>query len=165
MVEIININGKLGIQLPSNVIKDLNLSEGDVVYLEQIGEDKYELSLPEYTKSEWIKAVDLADYIIWKCNRDNNLINNYKLQKIIAKIYKHFKREHHLLIFPDEVEIWKFGMVVPDVYYKYSSFGGTSILMINTNYKPKIIQVLSRELVAEIDKIIVNNRNKPIWLL
>lgn len=165
MIEVIDINGKLGVILPDNVISDLNLTVGDTIHLNQVDNKKYELKLPEYTKSNWFRAVDLADYIVWKCNMDNHLVNNFKLQKIIAKIYQHFKNKHNMLIFSDDVEVWKIGLVVPEVYYKYSSFGATDILIIDMDMEPKLVQILSANLISEIDKIIDENRSKPIWLL
>lgn len=165
MTKVIDINGKLGVVLPDSVINDLSLVKGDTIHLNQTGDKKYEIRPPEYKKSNWITAIDLADYIIWKCNIDNSLINNFKLQKIIAKTYQYFKNKYNTLIFSDDVETWKIGLVVPEVYYEYSSFGGSDILIINKSEEPKIMQILSSKLISEIDKIIIDSRDKPIWEL
>lgn len=73
-------------------------------------------------------AIEIAKHVINKCTNDNVPISNMQLQKILYYIQKAFLqcgRE----AFPDEIEAWQIGPVVPDVYYKYCGFGAISIRM------------------------------------
>ena len=68
------------------------------------------------------RAVDLADYIIDKCNKDDMPISNLQLNKILYCIQRHFLKQG-TYAFYDDIEAWCFGPVIPDVYYKYGICG------------------------------------------
>lgn len=77
-----------------------------------------------------IYAKELAAYIINKCVDDGQPITNIQLQKILFAIQKKFlcsKTLNHSA-FPDEIEAWQFGPVVPDVYYDYCGYGCMPIM-------------------------------------
>ena len=61
----------------------------------------------------------MAKYIIKYCNKSNLPISNLKLQKLLYFIQAAFLVEKGHACFPDEIEAWDFGPVVPAVYYKY----------------------------------------------
>jgi len=72
-------------------------------------------------------ALDIAKYMVEKCAREDSPISNLQLQKILFYIQKDYlKRESKL--FDDYFEAWKFGPVIPNVYYSFCEFGGMPIV-------------------------------------
>ena len=71
-------------------------------------------------------ALDLSKYIVSKCINDGHPITNLQLQKILYYIQKDFLRGGERA-FPEDIEAWKFGPVVPNVYYSYCGFGAMPI--------------------------------------
>ena len=72
------------------------------------------------------KAIDLANYIVEKCIKDDNPITNLQLQKILYFIQKDFLKRG-TRAFSDDIEAWKFGPVVPNVYFYFCGFGAMPI--------------------------------------
>ena len=60
-------------------------------------------------------ALNVAKYIIDKCTRENYPISNLQLQKILYYIQREFLQRGPKA-FPEEIEAWQFGPVVPEVY-------------------------------------------------
>lgn len=73
-------------------------------------------------------ALNMAKYIIDKCTRDKYPISNLQLQKILYYIQKEFL-QHGSMAFPENIEAWQFGPVVPEVYRQYCGFGALPIRM------------------------------------
>ncbi len=73
-------------------------------------------------------ALDMAKYIIDKCTREGHPISNLQLQKILYYIQKDFLQQG-VKAFPEEIEAWQFGPVVPEVYRQYCGFGALPIRM------------------------------------
>ena len=80
-------------------------------------------------------ALDIAKYIISKCNRENCPISNLQLQKILYNLQKAFLQSEIRItekkssaLFGDEIEAWQWGPVVPSVYYVYCTYGSLSII-------------------------------------
>ena len=67
-------------------------------------------------------ALDLSKYIVAKCIEDGLPISNLQLQKILYYIQKDFLKRDEMA-FPDDIEAWQFGPVVPNVYYYYCGYG------------------------------------------
>ena len=75
-------------------------------------------------------ALDLSKYIVNKCIEDNYPISNLQLQKILYYIQRKFVLlDKSKPAFYDEIEAWKFGPVVPNVYYHYCGYGAMEISM------------------------------------
>lgn len=72
------------------------------------------------------KAIDLANYIVDKCIKDDDPITNLQLQKILYFIQKDFLKRG-ARAFSDDIEAWKFGPVVPNVYFYFCGFGAMPI--------------------------------------
>ena len=72
------------------------------------------------------KAMDLANYIVDKCIKDNAPITNLQLQRILYFVQKDFLKKGSQA-FSDYIEAWEFGPVVPNVYYYFCGFGATTI--------------------------------------
>lgn len=73
------------------------------------------------------KAQEIAQYVIWFCDKQNYAISNLKLQKILYFIQAEFLIETKKPCFEDQIEAWDFGPVVPSVYFEYRVYGGSNI--------------------------------------
>ena len=69
----------------------------------------------------------VAEYIISFCNKNNLTISNLRLQKVLYFIQAEFLISRGHPCFPEEIEAWDFGPVVPEVYQKYKLYGGATI--------------------------------------
>lgn len=72
------------------------------------------------------KALDLANYIVDKCIKDDAPITNLQLQRILYFVQKDFLKRGSRA-FSDDIEAWEFGPVVPNVYFYFCGFGATPI--------------------------------------
>ena len=73
-------------------------------------------------------ALSMAKYIIDKCTKDEYPISNLQLQKILYYIQREFLQQG-AMAFPENIEAWQFGPVVPEVYKQYCGFGALPIRM------------------------------------
>ena len=73
------------------------------------------------------KALDIARYIIERCNQNSKTISNLKLQKILYFVQAEFLVAKNQPCFREKIEAWDFGPVVPDVYFAYRMYGSTNI--------------------------------------
>lgn len=91
------------------------------------------------------KALDLANYIVDKCIKDNAPITNLQLQRILYSVQKDFLKRGSQA-FSDDIEAWECGPVVPNVYFYFCGFGAMSIF-------------ISRDVVPNLtsDKNIIDN--------
>ena len=103
-------------------------------------------------------ALDLSKYIISKCVRDGHPISNLQLQKILYYIQVYFLK-HDNIAFPDAIEAWQFGPVVPNVYYYYCGYGA---MPITSMHERITIEAQDKNIV---DEIIENKRGLDPWKL
>ena len=103
------------------------------------------------------KTIDLANYIIDKCIKDNTSITNLQLQRILYFIQKDFLKRGSPA-FSDYIEAWGFGPVVPTVYFCFCGFGAMPILFILRDTVPN----LSTDKNI-IDNIVENKRSLTPW--
>jgi uncharacterized phage-associated protein len=103
-------------------------------------------------------ALDLSKYIVAKCIDDEYPITNLQLQKILYYIQRDFLNRGDIA-FPDNIEAWQFGPVVPNVYYHYCGFGSMPISFpyepFNVSYKDKKV----------IDMIVEQKRVLKPWTM
>jgi uncharacterized phage-associated protein len=109
-----------------------------------------------------MKAMDVARYILTKCNKEGQPISNLQLQKMLYYIQYEFLRETGEPLFEDDFEAWKFGPVVPTVYYEYSHMGA---FRIGADYKDynKILSEMSKNEIDMLNDIIVDKRDMNVW--
>lgn len=100
-------------------------------------------------------ALDLAKYVVSKCENDGKPITNLQLQKILYYIQKLFLEKKDVAFF-DDIEAWQFGPVVPNVYYYFCGFGAMPIT-VNFSSDLKI------EYQNEVDRIIEEKRCLNPW--
>ena len=96
-------------------------------------------------------AIEIAKHIVHKCINEGCPISNLQLQKILYFIQKSFLKENNRMAFSDRIEAWKFGPVVPEVYYRYSGFGAMPItielsseISLNPDDKQKIDEIVEK---------------------
>lgn len=75
-------------------------------------------------------AGTVAEWFLWKSETDGRSITNLKVQKLV-----YYAQAWHLALvieplFQDEIEAWVHGPVVPDLYFKYRSYGWNPIATI-----------------------------------
>lgn len=75
----------------------------------------------------YYSALNVAEYIIQRCNDQGKLISNLKLQKILYFVQAEFLVAIGDVCFKDEIVAWDFGPVVPCVYHRYKVYGSASI--------------------------------------
>lgn len=104
------------------------------------------------------KALDLANYIVSKCIKDNTPITNLQLQRILYFVQKDFLKRGSRA-FSDDIEAWEFGPVVPNVYFYFCGFGAMSI-SISRDVVPNLASDKSI-----IDNIVEAKRNLTPWTI
>lgn len=75
------------------------------------------------------KIQDIANYFIYKCNKDSISITNMKLQKLCyyAQGVSIALRDKRL--FNNKIEAWEHGPVIRDLYVEFNKFGSCNIDM------------------------------------
>ena len=73
------------------------------------------------------KALDIAEYVISKCNEGNIPITNLKLQKILYYIQAYSLVLLDDKMFREEIRAWTYGPVVKEVYDEYSHYAAFPI--------------------------------------
>ena len=69
-----------------------------------------------FFNDERITALTLANYILKKAQEQGISVTNSKLQKILYYVQGYYMARFNHPLFPDEIQAWKFGPVVPNVY-------------------------------------------------
>ncbi|MCX6731462.1 MAG: DUF4065 domain-containing protein [Candidatus Parcubacteria bacterium] len=88
----------------------------------------------QITKSPY-KAENVAKYLIYLAsqafvgdNKEKEGITNLKLQKILYFMQAYYLAKLNKPLFSDELEAWKYGPVVPELYRKFRRFGNNPII-------------------------------------
>ncbi|MBE3030128.1 DUF4065 domain-containing protein [Campylobacter sp. RM9344] len=111
-----------------------------------------------------MKALDVSKYILTKCNKDGQPISNLQLQKMLYYIQYEFLTNYGKPLFDDDFEAWKFGPVIPVIYYEYSHMGAFKI---GADYEgcDKILSNMTQEEINTLNQIIVDKRDINAWRL
>lgn len=72
-------------------------------------------------------ALEVAEYIIERCNQKHKSISNLKLQKILYFVQAQYIVKFGTPCFGNIMQAWDHGPVVPDVYREYRGYGNTNI--------------------------------------
>lgn len=71
-----------------------------------------------------LDCYQVADYFLALTNEDaGDLISNLKLQKLMYYAQGLYLAVHDAPIFPERIEAWRHGPVVPELYYAKKDFG------------------------------------------
>lgn len=106
-------------------------------------------------------AKNISKHIVNKCIDDKCPISNLQLQKILYYIQKEYLKSKNAPIFPDEIEAWQFGPVVPEVYYFFCGFGAMRISL-KFDYD-KTEKEISSDDTKIIDRIVEVKRRLEPW--
>lgn len=90
----------------------------------------------------------VADYIIEYAKEKDSYVNNLKLQKILYYLHARFLTEKSKPLFDAEIEKWKYGPVVPDVYYRFNHLGAEDIKNIPSEFN--FMSLLSTENISKL---------------
>lgn len=72
-------------------------------------------------------AISIANWFLERAAHDGEMLTNLKIQKLLHIAngwHLHFKNE---LLFPDRIEAWFYGPVIPSVYRSVKHFGADRI--------------------------------------
>lgn len=99
-------------------------------------------------------AKDIAKYIISvfqtiPTNEIEGDLTNLKLQKLLYYIQVSSLKQLNRLAFNNHIEAWKYGPVIPEVYYNYNSYGRNVITI-----DQPIFSLESQQLKIITDKVI-----------
>lgn len=72
-------------------------------------------------------SMKIAEYVVDYCTRYGKPITNLQLQKILYYIQLNFIRTFGIIAFPESIQAWQYGPVVPNVYERFRSYGPTKI--------------------------------------
>jgi uncharacterized phage-associated protein len=92
-------------------------------------------------------AMTVAKYIVSKCTREKSPISNLQLQKLLYLIQKESLEINDEPIFVDEIEAWRFGPAVPNVFFYFSGYGAMPIVF---EYVVDEIEDDDRELIDDV---------------
>jgi uncharacterized phage-associated protein len=96
-------------------------------------------------------ALDIAKYFLYKAAKEEELLSNLKLQKLI-----YYAQGIHLAyygrpIFKDIIRAWAYGPVVPTLYRFYKQYGSGGVPA-DESFNPKSIDKDTREFLDEVYK-------------
>lgn len=66
-----------------------------------------------------MNALQVSEYILYRCTQNGHPISNLKLQKILYLLYGEYYKETKQKLFEDNFVAWKLGPVILDVYSFY----------------------------------------------
>lgn len=107
-----------------------------------------------------IDVMKLAQYILYKCIREEKPISNLQLQKILYFIQGEHLAQKGTPLFDKDFEAWQYGPVIRSVYSKYCGYGASSIVMLN-----KPCEELDSEICKFVDPIVDRLREENAWSL
>lgn len=108
-------------------------------------------------------AMDVAKYIIRHCNSLERPISNLKLQKVMYFAWIDYYAQKKSYLFNEEFCAWKFGPVIPEVYYEYSIFAGNPITRdADTNMEENTLldSIIDRYMGESVSSL-VNRSHRP----
>ena len=78
-------------------------------------------------------------------------ITPMKLQKLIYFLFKRYAQTTSQKLFSEQFETWKYGPVLPSIYYEFSSFGSQSITKFARDAKGQV-HILNISSNAELNE-------------
>lgn len=124
-----------------------------------------------FLNDEKITAMTLANYVLEKAKVLKIDVTNMKLQKILYYVQGHFLAKFDRPLFPDEIQAWKFGPVVPNVYYEFSPYGSETLIAVgeadmsscNEQEMELIDSVINEKLQLSARTLMLNTHNELPW--
>ena len=100
-------------------------------------------------------AIDIAAYIVRRCNERGHRITNFQLQKILYFVSGEIFRKHHTDLIMEDFYCWSCGPVVPEVYELLCRYGGSPIPPDEGYDDGKIAEEFRPAIDTVVDKYIV----------
>lgn len=97
-------------------------------------------------------VLDISEYIIKQYNNKGKSISNLKLQKVLYFVQAQFLVNKGEPCFPEKIEAWDIGPIIPSAYYTYKVYGAGLIPYIEKRFPSKCYISCSDKLL--IDEII-----------
>lgn len=97
-----------------------------------------------------MNAFELSKIVIDYCLELGHPISNLQLQKILYYIQKEFLNIFNKPAFEDAIEAWKFGPVVPSVYYQFCMFGANRIMIHYANTRIEEYSMFELDVVKKV---------------
>lgn len=117
-------------------------------------------------------AHDIARYIVEYSNKRGKPVTNLQLQKILFFLQcSHMRKHGGEPLFGDDFEAWKYGPVIPSVYFDYSPFGGLPITEPVTatedaaTAEPTKVRRIDQSCIEDIASELESLLSKPAWQL
>lgn len=95
-------------------------------------------------------AMDIADYVVKRCAERRQPVSNLQLQKILYYIQLNFFKDFDKCAFSDDIQAWRHGPVVKEVYYKYNIFGRHKIIPQVKHSKSNLFLTKHRNLIDQV---------------
>lgn len=105
-------------------------------------------------EKEIYSAIDISNYIIDKCNKENIFINNLKLNKLLYFVQKEHLKKYNRILFIEDLLPYRYGTSVENVYRVFKYYGRDNI----DEPIDKLIDI-EEESKEIIDSIILKYRN------
>lgn len=109
-------------------------------------------------------VLDICRYIINYSNKKNYEISNLKLQKLLYFVQACFLcfSQDKKPCFPEQIEAWDFGPVVPQAYHEYKQYGSGHIPPVDSYLSLKTGDIWEIERVPYHDNIIAEKDKEMI---
>lgn len=108
-----------------------------------------------------MRALEVAKYVLFMCQQEDNPISNLHLQKILYYVQKgYMKQNNGKALFEDDFVAWKFGPVIEDVYYEYCAYGANKIII-----RGECNVKIDKETAKCIDPIIKEKMYLDPWVM
>lgn len=100
------------------------------------------------------KLRDVANFFIeWANNCEDEAMTNMRLNKLVYYAQGHSLAENSKELFEDDIQAWKYGPIVPELYKQYSKYGKKPISGIDPDYS---VDNLTREEQLLLSDILFN---------
>jgi uncharacterized phage-associated protein len=100
-----------------------------------------------------IHAKDVANYfLLLEDEEEGDGISNLKLQKLVYYAQGFFLAIFNRPLFPENIEAWTHGPVVPSLYHAYKEYGSCTI-PIDEEFDPNTLNKDVQELIEEIYEV------------
>ncbi|MCL1924951.1 MAG: DUF4065 domain-containing protein [Defluviitaleaceae bacterium] len=76
---------------------------------------------------EMVTALSVSNNFIKRAESDNEKITPMKLQKLLYFLYARMLFKYDLKLFDETFETWKYGPVIPEVYYYFARYNNKPI--------------------------------------
>lgn len=72
-------------------------------------------------------AIEIANWLIAKCNEDGKSMSNLRLQKTLYYVQGYFLKNFNLCAFEEDIYAWAYGPVVQEAYFEFNDNGSRAI--------------------------------------